>query len=312
MEISNENSSKLDISIYNDLVSPTMKQIGLSAESLLKFVALPFKFLGITAEQLEKKYTKFIEGAINRVPEEKLTTPKGNLVAPILDYAKFSFIDEPGNDLLQEMFSKLLSSSINQDYSSMLHKSFVEVMRFLSGCEAKILQWCFDEIESGKGIFGSGDFYHFGVITTFIAWDDGKKIFEIPATTPGIFPYLNFPVEETLDLLSSLGLIKYRQHHEDGYTFFKNLIDLKKKGMKIPSTFDDVIVKASNVRIYGDSKIYSDTYLLFLLESELPQLCSMLSQCKKISSDKLLNLSVIRNDVAITTYGSQFLSLCIK
>ena len=91
-----------------------MKQIGLSAEGLLKFVALPFKFLGLKSDQLEKKYTKFIEDAINDVPKQKLTPPKSSIIAPLLDYVKFCFTDEPGNDLLQYMFSKLLSIKISQ------------------------------------------------------------------------------------------------------------------------------------------------------------------------------------------------------
>lgn len=177
-----------------------MKQIGLSAEGLLKFVALPFKFLGLKSDQLEKKYTKFIEDAINDVPKQKLTPPNSSIIAPLLDYVKFCFTDEPGNDLLQYMFSKLLSSAINQDFSNQIQKSFVEVMRFLSGNEAKLLQWCSDEIKkcsSNIRILDSGDFFELGVITSFIAWDNGEKILEIPVTTPGIFPSLNFPVEES-------------------------------------------------------------------------------------------------------------------
>ena len=67
MEIKNIPDSKLATSIYNDAVSPAMKQIGQSAEGLLKFVALPFKFLGLTAEELEKKYAIFIEKDMEKI-----------------------------------------------------------------------------------------------------------------------------------------------------------------------------------------------------------------------------------------------------
>lgn len=216
MGINHTDNSKLAISIYNDTASPAMKQIGLSAEGLLKFVALPFKFLGLASDELEKKYVKFINNALNRVPKQKLTPPKSSIVAPLLDYAKFCFTDEPGNDLLQDMFSKLLSSAINIDSSSQLQKSFIEVMRFLSGNEAKLLQWCYNEIEEhvSSCIYGAGEFHEMGIITSFIKWNDGKKIVEIPVATPGVFPYLNFPVIESLDLLSSLGLIICKRHFE--------------------------------------------------------------------------------------------------
>ncbi len=294
-----------------------MKQIGLSAEGLLKFVALPFKFLGLKSDQLEKKYTKFIEDAINDVPKQKLTPPKSSIIAPLLDYVKFCFTDEPGNDLLQYMFSKLLSSAINQDFSNQIQKSFVEVMRFLSGNEAKLLQWCSDEIKkcsSNIRILDSGDFFELGVITSFIAWDNGEKILEIPVTTPGIFPHLNFPVEESLNLLSSLGLIKTKHDFESGYIFFNNLIELKKKGIanfEIPSLFNDAILRTQNAHIYGETKTYTDMFHSMLLQSETLQLYNMLSQCKSLPTDQIVDLSITRTFVSMTEYGHKFLNCCI-
>lgn len=319
MGTDNASDNKLAISIYSDLASPAMKQIGLSAESLLKFVTLPFKFLGLTAEQLEKKYTTFIEDAINRVPGEKLTTPKSSIVSPLLDYAKFCFADEPGNDLLRDMFSKLLSSSINQECANQVHKSFVEVMRFLSWNEAKILQWCSDEIEKhlSDRVIGFVDFFDTGIITSFIVWDNGKKIIEVPATTPGIFPHLNFPVTESLDLLSSLGLIRLKQDSEPGCVFFRDLIDLKKKELvnfEIPTLFNNAILQAENTHIFkrkeSEKEKYSERFLSFLLESEASQLYKMLSSCESISAEQLIDLSITRTTVSITEYGHQFLSCC--
>lgn len=314
----NETNNKLTLSIYNDVASPAMRQIGLSVEGLLKLVALPFKFLGLTSEQLEKKYSKFIEDAINRVPEQKLIAPKSSIVAPLLDYTKFCFTDEPGNDLLQDMFSKLLSSAVNQDFSSIIQKSFVEVMRFLSGNEARLLQWCSDEIEmhiSNKRIIGLADFYEMGIITSFTAWDNGEKIFEIPATTPGIFPYLNFPVAESLDLLSSLGLIRIKRDFEIGYTFFNDLIELKKKegaNFEIPTLFNDAILKALNVHVSQKPNTHTDGFLSMLLQSETSQLYNMLSKYKDISTEQMVNLSITRTTVSITDYGHQFLNCCIE
>lgn len=189
METKDISDSKLVTSIYSDVASPAMKQIGQSAEGLLKFVALPFKFLGLTAEQLEKKYTKFIEEAVNRVPSQKLAVPQSSVVAPLLDYVKFCFADEPGNDLLQEMFSKLLSSSINQDNASHLNKSFVETMRFLSGNEAKLLQWCSDAIITHSAYDGIEPPVHlledFAILSafTFFEYKDTQAAIKRPTKT---------------------------------------------------------------------------------------------------------------------------------
>lgn len=308
------NDSKLVLSIYNDVASPAMKQIGQSAEGLLKLVALPFKFLGLTAEEIEKKYTIFIQKAINRVPQEKLTLPKSSIAAPLLDYVKFCFVDEPGNDLLQEMFSKLLSSTINADYVCCFQKSFIEIMRFLSGNEAKLLQWYADVIldESVEKELIGGAY-----ISSFSFWENGRKTYEISATTPGSFSYVNFPVEESLTLLSSLGLISIEQEESyPGFGFFDDLISLKNKdklNFEIPSLFDEAISYVLNYEgeiFYRRKKDRGDTLLQLLLKSEILQLYNILSQNQDISAKQLVDMKCFRSCVSITTYGAQFLSCC--
>ena len=81
---------------------------------------------------------------------EKLVIPQSNIIAPLLDYVKFTFASDEGNILLQEMFSKLLSSSINIDTSHLIQKSFIENMRFLSKNEATLLKWLYDAIFAEK------------------------------------------------------------------------------------------------------------------------------------------------------------------
>lgn len=314
MENKDIDNSKLILSIYNDVASPAMKQIGQSAESLLKFVALPFRFLGLTAEELEKKYIKFIQKAINRVPPQKLATPKSSIAAPLLDYVKFCFTDEPGNNLLQEMFSKLLSSAMNRDSADYLQKSFVEIMRFLSVNEAKLLQWYADEIldQSVKKEFLGGAY-----ISSFSFLENDGKKFEISATTPGSFSYVNFPVEESLTLLSSLGLISIEEEEcYTGYGFLCDLIRLKNSdnlNFEIPSLFDEAIsyVLTHKVEyIYRSKKVRRDWLLHLLLKSEVLQLHNILSQNQDISVKQLVDMNCFRSFISITQYGNRFLHCC--
>ncbi len=319
MEIKNIPDSKLATSIYNDAVSPAMKQIGQSAEGLLKFVALPFKFLGLTAEELEKKYAIFIEKAVNQVPAQKLTHPQTSIVAPLLDYVKFSFTDEPGNDLLQEMYSNLLSSAINQDYANKIQKSFVEYMRLLSCNEAKMLEWCFDSIitENAYDAKQNLKIGEAAFMSSFIFREGTKKIVEIPAATPGSFPYLNFPVVESLELLSSIGFIAFEEEYYTGTGFFSDLIDLKAKEMiniEIPTLFDTAIEQAVSHRskiLYPNKKKYPDYLLQFLLESECQQLYNMLNHCKNVSTEQLIEMYCFRANVSVTQYGRNFLDCCM-
>ena len=45
--------------LYSDLVQPSARRLGKTAEDILRFVSLPFSFLGMTSEELEKKYKTF-------------------------------------------------------------------------------------------------------------------------------------------------------------------------------------------------------------------------------------------------------------
>lgn len=93
------------------------------------------------------------------------------------------------------------------------------------------------------------------------------------------------------------------------------MIELKKKGLinfEIPTLFDDVISQTQNADISGVENWCSDNFLSFLLKSEISQLYNMLSQYENISTDQLGDFSIVRTEVSITEYGSQFLANCIK
>ena len=96
--------------LYSDLVQPPARKLGKTAEDILRFVSLPFRFLGMTSEELEKKYKTFITSALNKVPEEKLEKPSPLIAGPLLDHIKFLFNDE-NEKPLEEMFSELLKNA---------------------------------------------------------------------------------------------------------------------------------------------------------------------------------------------------------
>lgn len=53
--------------IYKDLGHPALSQVGNAVGSLIRLVALPITFLGLTAEELEKKYAKFIQKTLEAI-----------------------------------------------------------------------------------------------------------------------------------------------------------------------------------------------------------------------------------------------------
>lgn len=124
--------------VYEDAFQPSVRQVGYAGESLLKFVALPFAFLGMTAEQLKEKYRVFIEKAVNKVPPEKRVNPKAAIVCPLLEHAKYLFSDEASENLI-EMFAGLLANAINCDTKENVHVSYVHTLQQIGAIEAKIL-----------------------------------------------------------------------------------------------------------------------------------------------------------------------------
>ena len=123
---------------YDDVLKPPLQQVGLAAGGLLRFVALPFSFLGLTAVQLEEKYKNFIQKTINKVPVDKIETPSAIIAGQILEHVKYLFEDENDN-LLSEMLSELLASAINKDNKNAVKPSYVNALKQLGANEALVL-----------------------------------------------------------------------------------------------------------------------------------------------------------------------------
>lgn len=72
---------------------------------------------------------------ISQIPSEKFQEPKLSVIGPALEASKF-YIEEKEIRLL---FVNLISSSMNSNFNSRLHHSFVEIIKQLSPYDAKIL-----------------------------------------------------------------------------------------------------------------------------------------------------------------------------
>ena len=141
----NDAISELTKGIYDDVGHPILKEVGAIGESVMKFVALPFKFLGLTASQLEERYAQFIKKSIEKVPEENRLTPRAVITAPLLDHVKFVFAENDGN--LYDMFSNLLANSMHNNIEHLVHPAFVDMLRQMSPLDAEFLHLFFKEDE---------------------------------------------------------------------------------------------------------------------------------------------------------------------
>ena len=120
--------------IYDDGLSAPTKQVGQALTDIAKTVRLalfPFQVLAAVQDRAEK----FIERAVRRVPNERRVPPAPQLLGPVLEGIRY----EPEGTPLDEMFSQLLSRSVDRERVAEAHPAYPILIKQLSSDEAKIL-----------------------------------------------------------------------------------------------------------------------------------------------------------------------------
>jgi len=128
--------TELTSKLYDDVAHPGLKEVGSIVGNIMSFVALPFSFLGMTANELKEKYQTFISNAINKVPKENLTTPSSEKIGLLLDQAKFSFNHEE----MCSMFEDLLASFCDKNMSYTVHPYYLHILSQLSPNDAHVMK----------------------------------------------------------------------------------------------------------------------------------------------------------------------------
>lgn len=120
--------------VYEDALSPAMKQIGKSLESVAKtsrFLLAPIDYLAAQHDRWERYLKKVSE----KVKEENLIEGHPQIVIPTLEGLSLTY----ENTLLSELFINLLSNSIDKTKQDLAHPAFPNIIRQLSHDEAVIL-----------------------------------------------------------------------------------------------------------------------------------------------------------------------------
>lgn len=120
---------------YKDLAKPAAQQAGQFFEDIVKVLQLalaPVQYLGA----LQDRYRTFLNKSIRRVPEEDRVSPAPQIVGPVLEGIRY----EPEGTPIDEMFSQLLSRSMDSHRVGEAHPAFPIIIRQLSSDEARILK----------------------------------------------------------------------------------------------------------------------------------------------------------------------------
>lgn len=126
-------------SVYNDVITPSAKPIGIMLSYLPRTIRLAFskweKWI-INGERSLELTGELIREKIQNIPEEKLTEPEPYVAIPAIQQLTYSFDSQQ----LREMYANLLVSSMNSDKKKDVHPAFVELIRQLCPDEAKLLK----------------------------------------------------------------------------------------------------------------------------------------------------------------------------
>jgi hypothetical protein len=125
--------------IYKDGLAPATQETGKLLADVVKTIRLALAPLQIGAA-LQDRLERFITESIRRVPEERRITPPPQILGPTVEAIKY----EPEGTPVDEMFSELLSRSMDSERVSEAHPAYPLLIRQLSPDETRILRTLYE------------------------------------------------------------------------------------------------------------------------------------------------------------------------
>jgi len=120
--------------VYEDALSPAMKQIGKALENVAKtsrFLLAPIDYLAAQHDRWERYLKKVSE----KVKKEDLIEGHPQIVIPTLEGLSLTY----ENSLLSELFINLLANSIDKTKQDLAHPAFPNIIKQISHDESVIL-----------------------------------------------------------------------------------------------------------------------------------------------------------------------------
>ncbi|MEX3715767.1 DUF4393 domain-containing protein [Cytobacillus horneckiae] len=83
-----------------------------------------------------ESFKNMVDEKASSISSDKLQEPELYIIGPTLEASKYYF----ENDVLRELFANLIASSINTDFQTYTHPSFVDIIKQLSPLDANVLR----------------------------------------------------------------------------------------------------------------------------------------------------------------------------
>lgn len=123
--------SKLALEVYKDVAQPAARDVGSAIKSLM----LPLRVLVWGIDKIEPTIYGYLEKRFANTPPEKLKTPAPEIAVPIIQ--SLSYCGE--NEILREMYLKLLACSMETDKEKVSHRAYVQIINQLSPLDARLI-----------------------------------------------------------------------------------------------------------------------------------------------------------------------------
>lgn len=127
------------VPIYEDAVQPLAKETGKALGTIGKAVNVALAPISIAVwgyDQISDFIENKVADKLEKVPEERISTPPPNIVGPAVEALKFTGHDET----LQDLFANLIANSLDTKTVLEAHPSFVDIIKNISSDEGLILK----------------------------------------------------------------------------------------------------------------------------------------------------------------------------
>ena len=129
-----------NVPIYQDLLQPAAREVGKNLETASKLVTValsPVRGLVWGYEKIENYLTETLSKKLEGVPENRISPPPAKIAGPVFESLRFCAEESQ----IRNMFANLLANSMDSETADFAHPAFVEIIKNLSGDEAKILNY---------------------------------------------------------------------------------------------------------------------------------------------------------------------------
>lgn len=126
------------VPVYEDAIQPLAKETGKALGTLGKTVnavLVPFRAFVWGIDQIEEFVLTQVTKKLEKVPPENIQPPDPAVAGPAIESLRFTGHKES----LSDLYANLLATSMDSTTAKTAHPGFVEIIRNLSGDEAKIL-----------------------------------------------------------------------------------------------------------------------------------------------------------------------------